>query len=573
MRITSDLLKEVKGCFNPKWITNRHSGKQVKVNCGICDFCIHQKACKNSIRVKTAGSQYKYCYFVTLTYDDEHLPLFSVSIDTLASEYLRVDDIDGNWIATNVVDCSEFIPLSRWPLSFEDNCKICFSQVQGTIPFNSNLGCKCPVTSVWFGSSASVASFIAKSQKRKKGEFHGYSNLPDGVSSSDCLPFLNYVDVQNYIKRLRKHLFTFLGTYDEKISFYAVGEYGPVSFRPHWHLLLFTNSDKVAEVLRQAHDKSWKLGRSDFQLSRGGSASYVASYVNSLASAPSLYRICPNFKPQQHASFGFYEKCGESFGFGSENKTREEQACEKIAFLFDGRVHSFGEKFVRCTPPLSYVRAFLPRFSSVGPDDFIEASRIALSVLRVDGRLAEAGLIDVNDELITNIVRNYISYLHYTGYDDYDTPKNDDDYLILRECRLLMYNSYRTQWCLPISDDDFLEKRLYPFFRKVFNFLDAWCIENVESDIRFMRFIFHYGYEYENKTNYANLVRSLSVQQDNPDVPYCYFVHWESFSDGRDFDQRLEELDRTLKNKYAAMNRDAVKHKRLNDANGFLNSL
>ena len=74
----------------------------------------------------------------------------------------------------------------------------------------------------------------------------------------------------------------------EYYDFYAVGEYGPVHFRPHYHLLLFTNSEKVSEVLRYCHDKSWKLGRSDFQRSAGGAGSYVASYVNCLCASPLL---------------------------------------------------------------------------------------------------------------------------------------------------------------------------------------------------------------------------------------------------------------------------------------------
>ena len=133
-----------------------------------------------------------------------------------------------------------------------------------------------------------IRSFIGKTQSVDETDYpvsaqYGRDNL---------IPFLSYVDVQNYIKRLRKHLFQQLGSY-ETLHFYAVGEYGPVHFRPHFHLLLFTNSNQVAKVLRECHDKSWKLGRSDFQRAAGGAASYVASYVNSLSAAPLLYRSFP----------------------------------------------------------------------------------------------------------------------------------------------------------------------------------------------------------------------------------------------------------------------------------------
>ena len=87
-----------------------------------------------------------------------------------------------------------------------------------------------------------------------------------------------------------------------------MGEYGPVHFRPHFHLLLFFNSSEIADVLRECHNKSWKLGRSDIQRSNGGCASYVASYVNSLASAPALYRSCRAFKPRSRAPLDFLRK-------------------------------------------------------------------------------------------------------------------------------------------------------------------------------------------------------------------------------------------------------------------------
>ena len=53
----------------------------------------------------------------------------------------------------------------------------------------------------------------------------------------NLIPFLNYCDVQNYIKGLRKYLYKLLGYY-ETLHFYAVGEYGPVHFRPQLSSLI-----------------------------------------------------------------------------------------------------------------------------------------------------------------------------------------------------------------------------------------------------------------------------------------------------------------------------------------------
>ena len=34
------------------------------------------------MRVKTAGSAFKYSYFVTLTYDNEHIPLMNCKVSS-----------------------------------------------------------------------------------------------------------------------------------------------------------------------------------------------------------------------------------------------------------------------------------------------------------------------------------------------------------------------------------------------------------------------------------------------------------------------------------------------------------
>ena len=126
---------------------------------------------------------------------------------------------------------------------------IFFTQVQGTIPYNRTSSQYEAVKDNWFLSMDAIRSFIGKTQTSSP---YGKDGLLSGQYGDNLIPFLNYVDVQNYIKRLRKYLFKKLGSY-ETLHFYAVGEYGPVHFRPHFHLLLFSNSDEVAKVLRECH--------------------------------------------------------------------------------------------------------------------------------------------------------------------------------------------------------------------------------------------------------------------------------------------------------------------------------
>ena len=305
MKFSPDLFKTVDHCQHRSFITNKYTGARIAVDCGQCDYCIHKRAQKASMRVKTAASAFKHSFFVTLTFDNEHLPLMCCKV--LRSDYDDVVGISGdNHFG---YEHHQYIPVSEYQC--DDNSAlrhIFFEQVQGTVPFDREIKEYVPVKDNWFLSMDAIRSFICKTQSVDNSAYpaaekYGLDNL---------IPFLNYVDVQNYIKRLRKHLFKKLGSY-ETLHFYVVGEYGPVHFRPHFHLVLCTNSDEVAKVLRYCHDKSWNLGRSDFQRAAGGASSYVASYVNSLCSAPLLYRSCRAFRPRSRASIGFLKRVAISW--------------------------------------------------------------------------------------------------------------------------------------------------------------------------------------------------------------------------------------------------------------------
>ena len=370
MKYSPDLLKAVDHCQHRSFITNKYTGARIAVDCGQCDYCIHKRAKKASMRVKTAGSAFKYSFFVTLTYDNANIPLMSCKV--LHSEYEDAIGISGD--IHHGYEYHQYIPVSEYQC--DDNSMlrhIFFEQVQGTVPFDREIKEYVPVKDNWFLSMDAIRSFISKTQAVDNTDYPA----SETYGRDNLIPFLNYVDVQNYIKRLRKHLFKQLGSY-ETLHFYAVGEYGPVHFRPHYHLLLFTNSDEVAEVLRYCHDKSWKLGRSDIQRAAGGASSYVASYVNSLCSAPLLYRSCRAFKPRSRASVGFFEKGCDIV----EDEDPYAQIERKIDSVVNGRVYNFNGISVRSTPPMSYIRTLLPRFSSARYDDGSAIARILLAVHR-----------------------------------------------------------------------------------------------------------------------------------------------------------------------------------------------
>lgn len=559
MKYSPDLLKAVDHCQHRSFITNKYTGARIAVDCGRCDYCIHKKAQKASMRVKTAGSAFKYSYFVTLTYDNEHIPLFNCEV--LDNAYDDVLGISGD---THFgYEKHSFVPVSEYRCADSSELRhIFFTQVQGTIPFNRASSQYEEIADNWFLSLDAIRSFIAKTQTASP---YGKDGILSDRYGDNLIPFLNYADVQNYIKRLRKHLFQKLGSY-ETLHFYAVGEYGPVHFRPHYHILLFTNSEKVSKVLRYCHDKSWKFGRSDFQIARGGASSYVSSYVNSLSSAPLLYRSCRAFRPRSRASLGFFEK-GCDFVEGEEPYAQIEQ---KIDSVVNGRIYNFGGLSIRSTPPMSYIRTLLPRFSSARNDDSIAIARILRAVHSTPKRIAKFGFIDYNQDSVLSLARTYYQYLKVQNI------LTDDDKIILHASRCL------TRFCNSSSDVDIESyiNKLYRLFLYVYKFFRNWHLPSFGSDIsaysgRIM-FIIKKGIEYEKKKNYEDLRSVYGLRSQYPELSDCMFV---LPANGQESDilqsvsRETSQLLEQLRYRSATFCRDMIKHKKLNDANNIFNRM
>ena len=610
MKYSPDLLNAADHCQHRSFITNRYTGARIAVDCGQCDYCIHKSAQKASMRVKTAGSAFKYSYFVTLTYDNEHIPLMNCEV--LHSEYEDALSISGDHVFG--YERHSYIPVSEYQPEDSSRLRhIFFTQVQGTVPFDREIKEHVPVKDNWFLSMDAIRSFICKTQAVDNSVYP----VAEKFGVDNLIPFLNYVDVQNYIKRLRKYLYKSLGSY-ETIHFYAVGEYGPVHFRPHYHILLFTNSEEVSEVLRQCHDKSWKLGRSDFQVARGGASSYVASYVNSLSSAPLLYRSCRAFKPRQRASIGFFEK-GEVFEEGEDVYHAIEQ---KIDSVINGRVYNFNGISVKSTPPMSYIRALLPRFSSARYDDAIAIARIIRAVADAPKRIARFGIIDYDSDSVLSITRAYYQYITLNH------SLTNEDEIILHNARCL------TRLCNSSSDVDiesYLNK-LYRLFLHVSKFLRYWHLPpiggNLDPYANRIIFIIKTGIEYEKKADYVRMCDSLRIQEtcEFPLLRYFYLpacgcevstvkeeedgtfstytirdimagikptvLHFDdprklllspalsrlvgpSFkaSQPANYNDLCDDLQRCLDSRASKYCRDMIKHKKLNDANNIFNRM
>lgn len=142
-------------------------------------------------------------------------------------------------------------------------------------------------------------------------------------------------DIQYYIKRVRSMLHR-EGFYSP-IKYFAVGEYGPKTQRPHYHLLVFGVPDNFVYVLRDC----WKYGFTCIKPFVPQQCNYVAGYIQKKLYGPDskyLYQgINPPFNTQS-------QHLGEKWFFDNKNL---DNILHNGFVMFQGYKHAIPSTFRR----------------------------------------------------------------------------------------------------------------------------------------------------------------------------------------------------------------------------------
>lgn len=142
---------------------------------------------------------------------------------------------------------------------------------------------------------------------------------------------LRYYDVQLFLKKLRSYIYDdkHIPSQEKYIRFFCCGEYGETTFRPHYHLLIFSDSDKLCSVrgtkgnsrlfayVRKAwsvksEDNKYRvpIGRLSFECARDKAAGYCSKYLNSFSNIPEVLQLRafrPFCKASQSPSIGSFK--------------------------------------------------------------------------------------------------------------------------------------------------------------------------------------------------------------------------------------------------------------------------
>lgn len=256
-------------CTHMHYIKNKYTGQELLVPCGRCKSCLQEKANYRANRIRVMCKD-KLVLFCTLTYTNDCVP------------YILFDDI---------LDADAYgfrLPVYRDSKVFTRYCNGKFSKRVTSSP-------SCII------SYATVCEDLFDNF-----DFFGLNCLSH--CSDEKVGVCFYQDGVNFIKKLRSNLQRRFN-YDGKFSYFLCSEYGSITKRPHFHVVLFCEKDSDYEMWKRAVHTSWSFDDSNrdhqCEIARKP-ASYVASYVNSnLCVSPLLREPCFRSKHSYSQCFGY----------------------------------------------------------------------------------------------------------------------------------------------------------------------------------------------------------------------------------------------------------------------------
>lgn len=560
--ITKELRnKLVTRCQNPRTVVNKYTHEPVLVSCGSCPSCILRRSGIQTNLLTTYSAQFRYVYFVTLTYAPCFLPTLEVSIIEACT-----DDIADVPCVPNINNLDADDP-NTYLFGFR------------SIPRSASVKLKNSTVERTFKDPEVRFTYALKPKELLSILGKIKHNVPNRI------PYVCNRDLDLFLKRLRSYY------PDEKLRYYAVSEYGPTSFRPHWHLLLFSNSDRFSQTVLENVSKAWSYGRCDASLSRGFAAPYVASYVNSFVALPDFYTQMPKVvRPKSFHSIGFTES--DLF----PRKVRVAEVDAVIDKCLNGvRIERDGY-FRTIKPSWPYLLRLFPRFSDAIRKSPSSIYQLLFAAFTAPERVIRSGCADIgcdpfgerSKQSIFSFCKQYLNYVDNYGKSNECrnllSPQANlphSDVLILTECRL--YDGVDLEASHRFS-------RVYRFFLRISKFVRTYSADGYSGLFwssgtsggalfgreRFLRIISEKIVNFWNRYDYNRLVDFYQTLEDSNDKDLVDFeLRNYSFRYDRSV---LEERKETLYNELPLVRRlaaaslmkcrDKVKHKKVNDLFG-----
>lgn len=529
-------------CLRPVKSISKYTNSVIYTPCGHCYSCLKNKSNRDTALAMNIASNFKYCYFVWLSYEDQYLPYME------ASPISPLDESRSNY-AFSSIDRDLRIPVPNGKDRIIKDSPFEFTHAMTPSEYEDVI----------------VKSHGRYDFLRKRVVYPRFEECDNRI------PYCNTSDCQKFLKRLRFHSKT---KYNEEIRFYGVSEYGPRTYRPHWHLLLFFNSEKLSSVIRQLVSESWSYGRTTCELSRGGSASYVASYVNSNVCLPSLYLQHKEIRARSLHSKGY----GNNHVFPTQASIRDIDKMSSL--LLDGEVISVNGEAKRIYPSRSYKHTVFPRFSNLVCESPHSSALLFSAAFFAPERLVRLGYLglgyDKASSPVSELAHAYTKF--FLDNKDKSFVHFDDEFIIVA-VRLDAPNG--KYWhCLTYEQ---IYSKFYRLFNMVirssrfWNLFDYTDLYRRDSIYELMKASDNYWNEYAKRQlhDYYEFLENCSDEQRS--FLFSRSVNSQIYNSTQDtkkeysYDSKLSDIfleKLTADNRKACV--DKVKHKEFNDLSGLL---
>lgn len=261
-------------CEHPKMVYNKYIKDYVLVPCGKCKCCQSDATRRWVARMQLERQCWQFCFSLYLDYNDEYLPCFDLVNGYLKERQQRF-----------------------WRGRFE------FDEL--AFPLDS------------------MDDYLTTEFDRQ----YFYNRLYEHHTS---IPHASVRDIQNFKKRLNRYLQREVTGQYKNFRSCICAEYGPTTFRPHYHGILFFNDSRIADRLQFYVRKAWSetvdgvhrpFGHTNVEPDRGNTAGYVGKYIKKPADLPSCY---------SHPSFSTFFLTSRQPSIGSLLQSKTE-----IRELFD----------------------------------------------------------------------------------------------------------------------------------------------------------------------------------------------------------------------------------------------
>lgn len=259
-------------CENPQRVYNKFMNEYIWVSCGKCNSCMNARAYRWTDMLERERLNSRYTLFITLTYDDLHLPALGLGY------YPGFEISHRNFLDREI----DLVPNNSC-----DNICIPYKQFLKDYPL----------------------------QKEDLDLFFGLFRQFNGI------PYASSDDIQKFNKRLNKYFHDNVTQKFKNFRYFVVSEYGSTTLRPHFHGIYFTDSREVAQCFRKAVSLSWNKGIIDCQFVENSACSYVSQYINKSADLPLFYQkgdLRPKYWFSKKPIIGALYK-HDSIGVGDDN--------------------------------------------------------------------------------------------------------------------------------------------------------------------------------------------------------------------------------------------------------------